>query len=532
LDDSILQALSASYGFILPEMVLAAAACVLFLLSTFNTGRQAAGLFALASLAVAGYLHFFAGLHYADLAPDVARAATYNGPLTPDALASLIRVIALSGGVVLVLFSWQEVPQRHHADFLGCLLLTITGVSLAGAANDMIVLFLSLELVSIPTYILLYLPRHDQATQEATMKYFLLSVFSSALTLFGFSYLYGLAGTTNLATLYDALQNTDGRDMPAVANIAVITVIAGLGFRITIVPFHFYAPDVYQGVAIIGAAFLAFIPKAAGIAALLRVFGYVTPAGFVPAHDYVIGLALSPQVPIILWFLAVVTMFLGNILALLQDNVKRLLAYSSVAHAGYMLVALAVAPYLRGSHGFAEPDAVEAILYYLVAYGAMTVGAFAVLAYLDSPQSRIDTVDDLAGLSRNHPVLALVMTLFLFSLIGIPLTAGFTGKFLVFFGAMSVPSPDHVWHARTLAILGMINAAIGGWYYLRIVAVMYLRNPLREPVVRRTVPAIGVLAICAVLTIGLSVQPGAQWLMDAARAAAGVRQEAPATPAP
>jgi NADH-quinone oxidoreductase subunit N len=301
-------------------------------------------------------------------------------------------------------------------------------------------------------------------------------------------------------------------------------VVAGLGFRITAVPFHFYAPDVYQGAPTVGAALLAFIPKVAGFAALLRVLGFVTPAGIANSSGY-IGMALSTQVPIILWFLAVLTMSLGNILALWQDNLKRLLAYSSVAHAGYMLIGLAVAPYLRGQDTAGSVDGVEAILYYLVAYGAMTVGAFAVLAYLDSPQSPVETVDDLGGLSQGHPILALLMTVFLFSLIGIPLTAGFTGKFLVFFGAMAVPPPQAA-HARALAILGMINAAIGGWYYLRIVAVMYLRNPLRTPVGRRTWPALATLGLCLVLTVGLSVPPGAQWLVQAAREAAGVKSVA------
>jgi NADH-quinone oxidoreductase subunit N len=209
-----------------------------------------------------------------------------------------------------------------------------------------------------------------------------------------------------------------------------------------------------------------------------------------------------------------------------QDNIKRLLAYSSVAHAGYMLVALAVAPYLRGNNANAQPDAIEALLFYLVGYGVMTVGAFAVLAYLDSPEKPVETVDDLAGLSRSHPRVALAMTVFLFSLIGIPLTAGFTGKFLVFFGALAVPSPEHVTQARVLAILAAINAAIGGWYYLRIVAVMYLRNPLQPLTGRRTVPGLITVVICLVLTVGLSVPPGAYWLLQATREAAGVRAEA------
>jgi NADH-quinone oxidoreductase subunit N len=523
LESDILRALVASYRFIIPEMMLGAVACLLFLSGTFRATRGLAAGIALFGLILAGLAHFLlADFQLADLGPGVASTATFNGPIYPDNLASLVRIIALGGGIVLVLFSWHEVPQRQAADYFGCLLVIVAGVCLTGAANDLIVLFLSLELISIPTYILLYLPKYDNASQEAAMKYFLLSVFSSGLMLFGFSYLYGLAGTTNIATLFDTLHRADTRDLPAVANIAVIMVIAGLGFRITAVPFHFYAPDVYQGAPTAGAAMLAFVPKVAGFAALLRVLGFVTPAGLAVSTG-AIGMALSTQVPIILWFIAVLSMFLGNILALWQDNLKRLLAYSSVAHAGYMLVALAVAPYLRGADGTADADGIEAILYYLAAYGAMTIGAFAVVAYLDSPQCSVETVDDLAGLSRSHPVVALLMTVFLFSLIGIPLTAGFTGKFLIFFGAMTVPAP-HAGHARVLAILGMINAAIGGWYYLRIIAAMYLRNPLRTIVGRNSGPALATLGLCALLTVGLSVPPAAQWLLQAARDAAGVKQ--------
>jgi NADH-quinone oxidoreductase subunit N len=522
LEANILRALYASYRFLIPEMVLGLAACALLVASTIRAGHRFAPAIALSAMVLAGAAHFWTeGSRLSDLAPEVAAAATFNGPLSPDALAALVRVIALGGGFVFVLFSWHEVPERQSAEYFACLLLIVAGVSLTGAANDLIVLFLSLELISIPTYILLYLPRYDKASQEAALKYFLLSVFSSGLTLFGFSYLYGLVGTTNIATLMDTLHRADVRDLPAIANVAVIVIVAGLGSRITMVPFHFYAPDVYQGTPTVGAAVLAFFPKVAGFAALLRVLGFVTPPG-IAASGGAIGMALSTQVPILLWFLAVLTMFVGNILALWQDNLRRLLAYSSVAHAGYMLVGLSIAPYLRGIGGTADVDGVEAILYYLVAYGVMTVGAFAVLAYLDSPQSSVETVDDLAGLSRSHPIVALLMTVFLFSLIGIPLTAGFTGKFLVFFGAMTVPSP-HAGHARVLAILGMLNAAIGGWYYVRIVAVMYLRNPLRTLVGRRTVPALGALGLCAVLTVGLSVPPGAQWLLQAARDAAGVK---------
>jgi NADH-quinone oxidoreductase subunit N len=524
--DNILAALVETYGFILSEMLLALAACVLFLLATFRANRHVAAGLALASLAGALLLHATAtAAGYST--PAIAEAGLFSGPLAPGHFADLIRVIALGGGLVLALFSWYEVPDRQACEFHACLLLITAGVSLTGAANDLVVLFLSLELVSIPTYVLLYLPKHDGASQEAALKYFLLSVFSSALVLFGFSYLYGLAGTTNLGALFDTLRRGNSRDLPAIAHIAVITVIAGLGFRITAAPFHFYAPDVYQGAPTVAAALLAFVPKVAGFAALLRVLGYVTAPGIPPGAG-LIGMDLSTQVPVVFWFLAVVTMFAGNVMALWQDNLKRLLAYSSVAHAGYMLVALAVAPYLRGNQPSIEPDAVEAVLYYLVAYGAMTIGAFAVLAYLDSAEKPVETVDDLAGLSRSHPLVALAMTVFLFSLIGIPLTAGFTAKFLVFFGAVAVPSADHWMQSRLLPILAAINAAIGGWYYLRIVAVMYLRNPLRPLVGRRTVPGLITVVLCVVLTVGLSVPPGAQWLLQASRSAAGFRTEAAA----
>jgi NADH-quinone oxidoreductase subunit N len=461
------------------------------------------------------------------------RAELYAGPLLLDSLALLVKGIAIVAGIVLVLLSWEELPDRQAAEYHGCLLLIVAGLCLTGSANELVTLFLALELVSIPTYILLYLPRHDSATQEAALKYFLLSVFSSAFLLFGFSYLYGLAGTTNIPALMQALTQAGQEETPAsaaaalpvVAQVALIMVVAGIGFRITAVPFHFYAPDVYQGAPTSAAALLAFVPKVAGFAALLRLLGFVLP-GDVRATD--IGLALGTQVPILFWILAAVSMFLGNLLALLQDNLKRLLAYSSVAHAGYMLIGLAAAPYLRseavGLKGETSltgvEGGVETMLFYLVAYGAMTVGAFAVLAYLSTPQRPVETLEDLAGLSRSHPGVALLMLLFLFSLIGIPWTAGFAGKFMLFFGAMAVGSPKHVLLFRVLALLGVINAAIGAWYYLKIVAVMYLRTSVRPLEKRWAWPGLATMWICGVLTLGLGFNPGAEWLIQATRAAA------------
>jgi NADH-quinone oxidoreductase subunit N len=509
---------------VLPEILLVAAACVLFLGSTFRPNRNLWGGVALASLAVAALVAFL-GPHPADASAE----QLYAAPVLLDNFAALVKGLAFAGGALLVLFSWEEVPDRQAGEYHACLLVIVAGTSLTGMANDLITLFLALELISIPTYVLLYLPRHDNPAQEAAMKYFLLSIFSSALMLFGFSYLYGLAGTTNIPGLERALGNVETGPLPALPAatlVALVMVVAGLGFRITAVPFHFYAPDVYQGTTPGAAAMLAIIPKIAGFVALVRVLGFAPQIGLLEAlalskAKVVPGLLLGPQVSTLFWILAAVSMTLGNVLALLQENLKRLLAYSSVAHAGYMLIGLAAAPYLRGGEG---PGGVESVLFYLAAYGAMTIGAFAVISYVNTPQRPIETVDDMAGLSRSHPGVALLMMVFLFSLIGIPATGGFAGKFLLFWGAMSVPGVpgdtttlEQAKLFRILALIGVLNAAIGAWYYLRIVAVMYLRNPLRPAEGRRRPAALAAIAICAVLTIALGVPPLLGALIGSAR---------------
>ncbi len=536
MSESLLQALTGYVGGCLPEAVLALAACVMFLGGTWLHCRMRWGIWALVSLAVAAVLLALNPLPL-PAGESEARAALFAGPVWFDRFALLVRVLALAGGAVLVLVSWDEVSDRHAADYHACILLIVAGTGLTAAANDLVTLFLALELISIPTYVLLYLPRSDPPAQEAAMKYFYLSVFSSALLLFGFSYLYGLAGTTNLPALAEALVRDRGA-MPGVALVALVMVVAGLGFRITAVPFHFYAPDVYQGTATANAALLAFVPKVAGFAALVRVLGFLpyVHQGRTLAEGGAAGLMLGEQVPVLFWIVAAVTMSLGNILALLQDNVKRLLAYSSVAHAGYMLIGLAVAPRLAGERS-GPVGGVEAVLFYLIAYGGMTVGAFAVLSYLSTKERPVETVDDLAGLARSHPGTALLMALFLFSLIGIPLTAGFMGKFLLFSGALLVPvNPESAASLEqrrlfvALAFVGVVNAAIGGWYYLRIVAAMYLRDPLQPIAERRVRPVLVAVWACALLTLAAGVYPE-PFKRAAVEAVGRAQPPAPAAPA-
>jgi len=512
--EKINDALTGFLPHVMPEAVLGVMACVLFLAATWRPGRVFCGVVALTSIVAAALL--------------MARGATvtdavlYNAPVVPGPLSLFFKGLALATGFVLVLLGWDEGGDEHPGEYHACLLLITAGASLTGCANDLITLFLALELISIPTYVLLYLPRSTRHTQEAAMKYFLLSVFSSGLLLFGFSYLYGVTGTTNIPAIIDAI--APGREVLAKAPvrglilISLVMVVAGLGFRVTAMPFHYYAPDVYQGTTTPSAALLSVVPKIAGFAALIRVLG------FMPAESGGNPAALGEDVPSLLWMMAAATMTVGNILALWQDNIRRLLAYSSVANAGYMLIGLAAVP------GLAQPGAepplvggVEALLFYLAAYAAMTVGAFAVLHLLSCNGREVETVDDLAGVGKTHPRLALVMVLFLLSMIGIPLTAGFLGKFQLFSLTMSlatgvgqVSQPDAgirqalAYQAQRyglLALIAALNAAIGAWYYLRLAVAMYLREGVEPLPAMKPAPALAAVALCAALTVGLGVWP-------------------------
>ena len=236
------------------------------------------------------------------------------------------------------------------------------------------------------------------------MKYFLLSILSSAVLLFGFSYLYGLTGSTNLTAIVGTLTKSNAEQLSPMALIAAVMIVAAIGFRITAVPFHFYAPDVYEGGPAGVVAQLAFLPKVAGFVALARIFGLFAD----PLH---LPFDAATQVPLLLWIIAVVTMTFGNVMALLQDNIRRMMAYSGVAHGGYMLIGLVAASSIPDAKATPSAGGVEAILVYLVAYGAMTVGAFAVILYLSTTEQPVESIDDLAGLGQSHPMTAASMAI-------------------------------------------------------------------------------------------------------------------------
>jgi NADH-quinone oxidoreductase subunit N len=430
----------------------------------------------------------------------------YGSVALNDAMSFYGRMFFLLTGLLMLAMAHDQVDDDRAPEFFGSLLFINAGAMLVTAANEMVFLFVGLELVSIPTYLLLYLSRRNTTTQEAATKYFFLSIFSSGLLLFGLAYLYGMLGVSNLKALsYMAQVSTTlpSAPHPVLGLVALVFVMAGLGFRVAAVPFHFYAPDVYQGSPTILAALLAWVPKGIGFIALLRTLTAVIPTDVTPPTNN-----LTQQAAVLAWIIAVVTMTLGNTVALAQTNLKRLFAYSSIAHAGYLMIGVAVA-FRNGPSTAGITLGSESVLFYLVSYALMTLGAFAVIIGLSTPERPVETVDDLAGLSKSHPVMALAMAICLFSLAGIPPLVGFIGKFNLFVAAFAASTDADARMYQSLAVIGVINSAIGAYYYLKIVVAMYYRNPVGAPLQPRlTWPAVSAIGICSSLTVLLGLWAG------------------------
>jgi NADH-quinone oxidoreductase subunit N len=464
---------SATFTALLPEIILGVVASFVFLGGTWKQVNSSTwGVASLIGLALS-----FAAV----IARSGDHGAGLNSLIVVDGLTVAVELATLVLGFLLVLTALSsQSAEENAAEFFALLLLMLTGVMLVSVANDLVLLFLSLELISVPTYVLLYSGRRDYGSQESALKYFLLSVLSAAILLYGFSFVYGLTGATNLTAVRDVLTATYAvgptgttGDGSVLGMVALVLLFSGLGFKIAAVPFHFYAPDVYQGTTAMNAGLLSVLPKVAGIVAIIRL-----------TMEALVGFeAAGESVALIL---ALISMSCGNCLALLQNNVRRMMAYSGIAHAGYLLIGIAIGfwdisrPEATLNAGTGLPGGVRACLLYLAAYSLATVGLFAVLHYLPRKGRQIDTVDDLTGLVRSQPLMAICAAIFLFSLSGIPPLPGFWGKLGLFSGALAARTPDGYIQLGflLLAIVGVINAAIGAVYYLRIVAVMFLNDPL------------------------------------------------------
>jgi NADH-quinone oxidoreductase subunit N len=479
-----------------PESLLVLVGCVLLLFGTSKTAaaRKLTPVLAVLTLVAIFLIELFTGT-----------AEQLNHAVVDTVLVFrfelYIKLISAGAGIMLVLIAWPTnkdgtgnpaLQFGHEAgEFFGLMLLSIAGIFFVASANDIVLLFMGIELASIPTYIMVSISRPLPVAQEAGVKYFFLGAMAAAIMLFGFSYLYGTTGQTKLNYIAQAMQlNAPGHEWQL---MAVIMLLVGFGFKIAAVPLHAYAGDVYQGAATPVTAFLAFVPKTTGFVAIIKVLYYVSQVG--DAHW-----VLPDSIAKLLWVLAVLTMFVGNVLGLLQHNIKRVLAYSSIAHSGYMLVGVTALVTATGQPEV-QSAALAGVLFYLASYAIMNTGAFGVLMMLpsrhraafgylqpaSSDQSEAitstgtsaETFEDIAGQGRNHPVLGIAMAICCWSLTGLPFTIGFFGKFFLIKPALQAASGEVQSRMIWLVIFLVINAAISAAYYLKIIAAMFLRP---EPV--------------------------------------------------
>jgi NADH-quinone oxidoreductase subunit N len=398
----------------------------------------------------------------------------FSNTISVDTFSVFFHFVVLLIALVVTLssFEYLEVQRIRSGEYYGLILFGTVGMMLMSSAVELVLVFIALEISSISTYILAGMRRRTAESAESSLKYFLLGSFATAFFLYGVAMIYGTTGTTNVYGIAHFLQTQHS----ALAYLAVALMFVGLGFKVAAAPFHIWTPDVYEGSPAPITAFMSTGPKAAAFAVLLRVL-FATDA---PGWFWMV------------WMAAVLSMILGNIGALVQQNVKRLLAYSSIAHAGYLLVAFAAA----------KEVGISAAIFYAATYAAMNVGAFAVVSHLASTGERYVTLDDYAGLGRRSPLVAAILTIFLLSLIGIPVTGGFFAKFYVFSAALQS-------NLVGLVIIGVINSFIAAYYYLRVVIYMYMRDERVEAQVTPIPASLGIgLAMCLAATIYLGVLPG------------------------
>ena len=406
----------------------------------------------------------------------------FNGMVVVDGFAVFLNVLFLASGLagVALAFDYLKRMGIEKGEYYALLLFTISGMLLMAYANDLIVVFLALELLSIPLYILSGFARPRPESEEAALKYFLLGSFASGFLLYGVALVFGATASTGLPAIFKAAAGGTANLSLLLVGAGLVTI--GLGFKVAAVPFHMWTPDVYQGAPSAVTGFMSVGAKAAGFAALMRVFIVAFPS---------LAASLGP----ILWGLAALTMVVGNVTALGQGNIKRMLAYSSIAHAGYLLMALA-----SFGNSTASASAVASVLFYLMAYAFTSLGAWAVVVTLEKAEGKGLEIADYAGLGAKYPLLAAAMLVFLLSFTGIPPTLGFWGKFYLFRTAVEGGN-------TSLAIIGLLTSLVSAYYYLRVVVIMYMRPG--EPAARREtwVNLTAIVAALATLLLGLIPGP-------------------------
>jgi NADH-quinone oxidoreductase subunit N len=496
-----------------PEMVLliGGTICLMTGLSRCATTRKASAWIAALSLIVAAVCVCMTG----------QESATH--PLGMAGMTGFIKLATLAIGLILLLVvagvpgqlrqtrdaeaaKEFEPANVMRGEFFAFFLFSLTGMMLCAGAEDLVWLFLALELTSLPTYVMVASGRDRLTAQEAAVKYFFLGAMSAAIFLYGFTLIYGATGATDFTSISRAVEyymvNHNGQ-LPGLFLMGLVLAVIGICFKIAAVPMHFYAADVYQGATTSVTAFLAFVPKTSGFIALMLLFGLV---GWThgPTHDQLPALLMW-----MLWIIAAATMTVGNVMGLLQSSVKRTLAYSSVAHSGYILVGLIAGPGLIAANQTgAIGNGLGAILFYLVAYGLATIGAFAALGCITAKHEEADSYADISGLVRSHPVVAGILVLSVLSLLGMPPLIGFLGKIYLFGSAFR---GGYV----VLVVVALLNSAISAGYYLHIASVCVFGEPAEDirPAVAPGRHLGAAIAAIAALVLGLA----AGGLVDSAR---------------
>ncbi len=495
------------YGAVLPGAIACATALVLILLNVFHKGTETSRTYQAYVSAI--------GLGFAIVScwmlwDDTVARPVFHGMLYFDKFTLFFTGLFCAAGMLAMLMSPRYLRHQgmERPEYYLLILSSVCGMAYLAGVADFLAFFVAFEVMSIPVYCVAGFLRRDSRSAEAAMKYFILGAFSSALMLYGIALLYGLTGTTNIELvgqhLIEVLTASGGAGGSQMAIFAMLLVLSGFAFKIASVPFHLWTPDVYTGSPTPAVGFMATAVKASAFAPMIRVFhgafGHVGEVGgqMISLRGGFFGVGWID----VFVFVAAASMILGNLVAITQNNVKRMLAYSTIAHAGYILVGFVAAG--------AEPEYFlynDAVLYYLVAYTFGTLGAFGVLAYFDRRDDPTETYEDLSGLGFEYPAVGLLMGVFMFSSAGIPPTAGFVGKLYVFRAAVDVGATEGEMMFVGLAVLGVLTSVAGVYYYLRVLVYMYMKPKKRELGDVGEPSAKFALVICGVMTLYLGVLP-------------------------
>jgi NADH-quinone oxidoreductase subunit N len=451
----------------MPEIIMTGLALLILVFDLLIKRKETLAFLSIAAATVVCYTVFDAS------------GATFGGMFLADGYSMFFKFIFLLSLILSILISvkYIAVERVNFGEYYSLMLFSTLGMMIMASAGDLIVLYLGLELMALSTYVLAGFLRHSVRSNEAAMKYFLLGAFASAILLYGIALLYGLTGTTDIKGIA-AYISENGLAGNMALTLSLILFVVAFGFKIAAAPFHMWAPDVYEGAPTSITAFMSVGPKAAGFAAIGRVF-------------LIAFASLQMQWTDILIPIAIITMAIGNIVALSQTNIKRMLAYSSIAHAGYALLGV-----IAGG-----PEGLASMMSYLLIYAFMNIGAFAIIIMLRTESFSGENISDYEGLAKGHPLAAALMLVFMFSLTGIPPTAGFVGKFNVFVAAIDA---GYTW----LVVVAVIFSVISAFFYLRVVMYMYMREPKAE-VELATSPALSLaLALSTVGVLVIGVLPG------------------------